>query len=290
MSKKKIRPGRVRLADDEQALVVEYESEEFELLQDGSLGKLLDKSTGSKKLKVKNLELDADELASELIEKCKLIKPASLGLVKDLLLQLKEREHAQRRTDSTTGSQGWSIAADASTSSPQYNNVPADTKARSKDKQSRREKMSCALLHPQCSDQAANNVFVVDIGVARVIISCIAVCKAIMLTNTCTTGWSAMHVQHAFLGTVMTCQLQGHGKPEPAPCFSRAPMQMRARPQRRRPWRKRRPIDNNSRPSFNRKFLQCKLESMRQPAWTRWSSTWSHCTKTTSVPRSMAWA
>ena len=151
MSKKKIRPGRVRLADDEQALVVEYESEEFELLQDGSLGKLLDKSTGSKKLKVKNLELDADELASELIEKCKLIKPASLGLVKDLLLQLKEREHAQRRTDSTTGSQGWSIAADASTSSPQYNNVPADTKARSKDKQSRREKMSCALLHPQCS-------------------------------------------------------------------------------------------------------------------------------------------
>lgn len=146
MSKKKIRPGKVRLAEDEQALVVEYESEEFELLQDGSLGKLLDKASGEKKLKVKNLEADPDELAKELIEKCKLIKPASVNIVKDLLGQLKERQHALRRS-SPAGTAQWSIGADAeNTSQLGATTQEAPKNQHAHEKKSRREKMSSATL------------------------------------------------------------------------------------------------------------------------------------------------
>jgi Kinesin-associated protein (KAP) len=92
--KKKVRPGAILLSDTEKALVVEYEQEDYQVLDDGSVGELLNKSKGSKKLKVRSVSAttDLDALANELMEKCKLIKPSSLPAVKVLLARLRERE------------------------------------------------------------------------------------------------------------------------------------------------------------------------------------------------------
>ena len=150
MSKKKIRPGAIVLAQGEQALVVEYDQEEFETQDDGSLGKLIHSSKGEKKLKVKSLGPDLDALANELMEKCKLIKPSSLPKVKELLGQLQQREESRRSTQSEQH--------DAQRQIPAHSAQPPDAPAakpddapeppsRSKNKKSRREKISSA--HPR---------------------------------------------------------------------------------------------------------------------------------------------
>ena len=92
--KKKIRPGVIRLADGEKAIIVEYDQEEFPINADGSLGPSLGKQAGSKKIKVKsiNASTNLELLAQELVEKCKLIQPSKLPQVQDLLQQLLIRE------------------------------------------------------------------------------------------------------------------------------------------------------------------------------------------------------
>jgi hypothetical protein len=92
--KKKIRPGAILVCDNEQALVIEYEQEEYELLEDGSVGASLGKTKGSKKVKVKSLSstVDLDTCANELMDKCKLIKPSALPAVRAALAQLRNRK------------------------------------------------------------------------------------------------------------------------------------------------------------------------------------------------------
>lgn len=93
-TKNRIRPGNILVSDSERAIVIEYEQETFELNEDGSTGQSLGKSQGTKKLKVKSLsaETNIDTLATEMMEKCKLIKPSALSLLRAALEKLQLRE------------------------------------------------------------------------------------------------------------------------------------------------------------------------------------------------------
>lgn len=93
-TKNRIRPGNILVSDTERAVVIEYEQETFELNEDGSTGQSLGKSQGTKKLKVKSLsaETNIDALATEMMGKCKLIKPSALSVLRGALEKLQLRE------------------------------------------------------------------------------------------------------------------------------------------------------------------------------------------------------
>lgn len=103
--KKKIRPGSIQLHPEEQALVVNYEAQEILLLPDG--GQQLQSSKPStKKISVKTLSSKSNIplLASEIIDKCKLIHSSKLGQVQDLLQELLDRSRPQEQSTSQPSS------------------------------------------------------------------------------------------------------------------------------------------------------------------------------------------
>eukprot|EP00892_Ulva_mutabilis_P011239 jgi/Ulvmu1/8488/UM044_0022.1 len=105
--KNRIRPGNILVSDSERAIIVEYEQETFELNDDGSIGQSLGKSNSHKRLKVKSLtaESNIDEIAQEMIEKCKLLKPSSLSVLKAALEKLQSREAAAPAVDTQVSQQ-----------------------------------------------------------------------------------------------------------------------------------------------------------------------------------------
>ncbi|KAG2449627.1 hypothetical protein HYH02_005160 [Chlamydomonas schloesseri] len=90
--KKKIKPGAIEAHPEELAIVVHYEVQEVSTQSDGSQ-KVLSKEPGEKKISVKSLseKTNVPLLATEIIEKCKLIHPSKAGQVEELLYQLQNR-------------------------------------------------------------------------------------------------------------------------------------------------------------------------------------------------------
>jgi hypothetical protein len=99
-TKKKVRPGNITASSTELALLIDFQQEEYELLEDGSTGQCIEKSAGSKKIKVRDAltaNTDLEKIASQLQAQCKLIKPSAIGAVKAALQQLVEREAAKSK-------------------------------------------------------------------------------------------------------------------------------------------------------------------------------------------------
>ncbi|PNH00933.1 Kinesin-associated protein 3, partial [Tetrabaena socialis] len=90
--KKKIKPGQIEAHAEELAIVVHYEVQEVSTLPDGTQ-KVISKEAGEKKISVKTLsdKTNVPLLATEIIEKCKLIHPSKAGQVEELLYQLQHR-------------------------------------------------------------------------------------------------------------------------------------------------------------------------------------------------------
>ncbi|KAG2428744.1 hypothetical protein HXX76_011447 [Chlamydomonas incerta] len=90
--KKKIKPGAIEAHPEELAIVVHYEVQEVSTQSDGSQ-KVISKEPGEKKISVKSLseKTNVPLLATEIIEKCKLIHPSKAGQVEELLYQLQGR-------------------------------------------------------------------------------------------------------------------------------------------------------------------------------------------------------
>ncbi|EFJ41855.1 hypothetical protein VOLCADRAFT_77409 [Volvox carteri f. nagariensis] len=91
-TKKKIKPGQIEAHPEELAIVVHYEVQEVSTQPDGSQ-KVVSKEPGEKKISVKSLseKTNVPLLATEIIEKCKLIHPSKAGQVEELLYQLQNR-------------------------------------------------------------------------------------------------------------------------------------------------------------------------------------------------------
>ena len=91
-----IRPGAIVLAENETALLVEYELEGQLYAPDG-VTVITEKSDGSKKIKVKTLNASTDlaALAAEIVDKCKLIHHSKTPKVEALLRDLRSREEAR---------------------------------------------------------------------------------------------------------------------------------------------------------------------------------------------------
>ncbi|GLC39950.1 Adenylyl-sulfate kinase (APS kinase), partial [Pleodorina starrii] len=91
-TKKKIKPGHIEAHPEELAIIVHYEVQEVSTLPDGSQ-KVISKEPGEKKISVKSLsdKTNVPLLATEIIEKCKLIHPSKAGQVEELLYQLQNR-------------------------------------------------------------------------------------------------------------------------------------------------------------------------------------------------------
>lgn len=158
--KNRIRPGNILVSDSERAIVIEYEQESFELAEDGSTGQSLGKSKGTKKLKVKSLsaETNIDALATEMMEKCKLIKPSALSVLRAALEKLQLRESGTPPVEGS-GSEQATIAVTEKQSLNDGNNtagkvltptVVASEGAEAeqkKSKKSRREKISSESVY-----------------------------------------------------------------------------------------------------------------------------------------------
>lgn len=152
--KNRIRPGNILVSDSERAIIIEYEQESYELNEDGSVGQSLGKSQGNKKLKVKSLTADTniDMLATEMMEKCKLIKPSALSVLKGALEKLKSREATASVVDAEDSRQSSGAVKEKQS---EASGIPAAGKVESdkhdsggakheyvKPKKSRREKIS----------------------------------------------------------------------------------------------------------------------------------------------------
>ncbi|GIL78094.1 hypothetical protein Vretimale_7500 [Volvox reticuliferus] len=105
-TKKKIKPGQIEAHPEELAIVVHYEVQEVSTLPDGSQ-KVISKEPGEKKISVKSLsdKTNVPLLATEIIEKCKLIHPSKAGQVEELLYHLQNRgkKEAAPAAKGTTG-------------------------------------------------------------------------------------------------------------------------------------------------------------------------------------------
>lgn len=93
--KKKIRPGIIELHPDESAIVVHYEAQEVVTQADGSQ-EVVSSKPSTKKITVKaiNDKTNIPLLASEIVDKCKLIHQSKTGQVEDLLRDLLDRSSA----------------------------------------------------------------------------------------------------------------------------------------------------------------------------------------------------
>lgn len=91
--KKKIRPGAIELHPEESAIVVNYEAQEVVTLADGTQ-QIQSSKPSTKKVTVKTIndKTNIPLLASEIVEKCKLIHQSKTGHVEDLLRQLLQRQ------------------------------------------------------------------------------------------------------------------------------------------------------------------------------------------------------
>lgn len=178
-TKTKIRPGAISVSDTENAILVEYEQEKLQLLEDGSIGASIGRTSGSKRIKVKDVSAstDLDALANDLMEKCKLIKPSALPTVVAALAKLRDRQTAAPPGNEARSAHADKDAANARDSikaeREQVGAADGDgggaAAARERDgkesrdkRKSRREKMSSALLgahdsSPHCYGLAAPN-------------------------------------------------------------------------------------------------------------------------------------
>lgn len=92
-SRKKLKPGTVAVADDENALVVHYEVQVTETDEAGAVLKK-ERTPGQKRVRVKALTAGSDvpSLALKVVESCKFLAESQLGAVEDALRAMQRRE------------------------------------------------------------------------------------------------------------------------------------------------------------------------------------------------------